>query len=615
LDSEKKLWPEENVLTWLRDTFKIDVLTKSDEDEIAAHFDMFAARKWDLVPDTHKDKEGFETSWQIIPHTDINEWREWVINGFNWSVKCGERSGITVVDIDDPETYEQVKHMMGVTLTSKTRENINKFHYFYQYDADFPSHINLKLETGLGLEVINGGHKVTLPPCTVARKEKIDDKKQIVGYDKRRFVTPLDQPIIAMPAELKKFLLEKIALAQETRKSKQGVGSNAVIDKALNDATKIGMDGDQRIIRIGDGDGRNNLLTSIMGQLRHKLDLDQTVTVAKIINDTFYLDKLPLEDIKRMAQSIDKYNTFDEKELARKVLEYITLMEERSENQIKQAFAEDKKKLDKVLMYLVREELIKKFKNIYVVQPHIEWETELAIQSKPVEFKVPYFHDIARFNYGDMLLLGAPPGSGKTTMCMNIIKRLVEQGVRPDYIYSEATGGFAETAIKLGLKRNDFRFKWIPRPERMKLDSNSVTIIDWLMIEEKQYSDVIFQKLAEQMYGSNGLLIVLQQLKKFTRYDNSLKQDVNTYEWYAPNMVEQFPTFAVKLTHGINDGGRYPELYTTKIRLRQPGITTNFVKIPCEYNDSTKEIFTIAEVEAKRAEIEKRSADSAGSQQ
>ena len=87
--------------------------------------------------------------------------------------------------------------------------------------------------------------------------------------------------------------------------------------------------------------------------------------------------------------------------------------------------------------------LLKDTNNMYILS--------LLPLENEIDFKVPYFQDIAVLNWGDMLLLGSKAKYGKTTISMNFVKSFVEQGVKPYYISLETGSRFIKTAIKLRL--------------------------------------------------------------------------------------------------------------------------------------------------------------------
>ena len=140
--------------------------------------------------------------------------------------------------------------------------------------------------------------------------------------------------------------------------------------------------------------------------------------------------------VNSMIRELEKYSGFDEKELAHKIIEYMKDVEDASRNEIALAIVgsnkgEDKKRVDKVLSYLIKEGYLLKKGKIYGVIKKAEWKTDLIDEGKPVDFDVPYFSDIAKFCWGDLLLIGSRNKKGKTHISMNIVKRLVGQGHTP----------------------------------------------------------------------------------------------------------------------------------------------------------------------------------------
>jgi hypothetical protein len=94
-------------------------------------------------------------------------------------------------------------------------------------------------------------------------------------------------------------------------------------------------------------------------------------------------------------------------------------------------------------------------------------------------------------------------------------------------------------------------------------------------------------RFVEQLYKTNGILIVFMQLKE----DNS---------WFAQNMVKQFPSLACKYIYDNDDDGEYGKFKIEVIR--EPKLRIKSYEICCQYNWETKELKRIDEIEQPKEE-------------
>ena len=545
---------EEEQLQYLKDLLKIDVTTKKDETEIGKLLDFYVESGFDLVPIVKNNKRPIEKDWTNKEHKDKDEWERWIATGLNIGVKTGIKSRKTIIDIDQKPIPEEIKKIMGNTLV---QESNNGFHLVYEYDEDLPK---TRIDE-LKIDVENEGGQVVIAPSVID------------GY-KRKFVN-LVSPI-KMPKELKDLLLSKITVPRKTI-------SQSVIE-----------DIEQEIYRkplITEGEGRNDLLIRLGGILRKELNLLQTEYTINILNKMICDPPLEPKEIRGMMGSLDKYVKFDEQEMAHKILQYLKDAEEATKKDIELvitgyfAKGEVKKRIDKTLVYLLKEGFILKRGRNYHSIKKAEWKESLIETGIPIDFKMPYFHDVANFNWGDLVLIGSNNKKGKTHISMNIVKQLVEQGKKVYYISLETGSRFAKIALQLGLKEGDFYWDFVADPTKIELEPNAITIIDWLLVIDKAKTDLIFKHFVEQLYKTNGFLIIFMQLK----------QDNN---WFAPNMAEQFPALACKYIYDDDEKGEYGKFKIPTIR--EPKIKIKSYEIPCHYNWQTKELRRIDELKKEK---------------
>jgi len=551
---EKFPGDEESQIQYLKELLDIKVMTKKDEENIEQYLDFYVENGFDLVPIAKDDKRPIEKDWTNKEHKDKEEWQRWLANGLNIGVKTGTNSNVTIIDIDQKPIPEEVKKLMGNTLI---QESTHGFHLFYKYDKDLPKTRIDEIKT----DIENSGGQVVIYPSAVKGiSRKLDIHK-----------------IIEIPKELKKYLESKITVPRKTH-------SELIREEIQSEDFKINPQ-DLELKNNNLEGSCNTSFIKLGGILRKKLNIDQTGYVLHTLNKHLLENPMQSKSVNAMIRELDKYLVFDEKELAHKALDYLKSVEEANRTEIAMAIVgtnrgEEKKRVDMALAYLVKEGYILKRYRSYSIVKKAEWREALIDTGKPISFNMPYFYDVANFNYGDLILIGSKNKRGKTHISMNIVKKLVEQGIRPYYISLETGSRFAKIALQLGLKEGDFKWSECCDPTQIELEKDGVTIIDWLMIPDKSKTDLVFKHFIEQLYKTNGILIVFMQLKE----DNN---------WFAPNMVKQFPALATKYIYDTDGDGEYGKFQIEVIR--EPKLRIKSYEIPCKYNWESKELDMITD--------------------
>ena len=117
-------------------------------------------------------------------------------------------------------------------------------------------------------------------------------------------------------------------------------------------------------------------------------------------------------------------------------------------------------------------------------------------------------------------------------------------------------------------------------PTKIELEPNSITIMDWVMIENKAETDLVMKYFVDQLMKTNSLLIMFMQLKP----------DGN---FYAPGMVEQFPAFAARYVYedetGVNGAWKID-------KIREPKGSVRGGSIPCKYFWKEKILLRVDEI-------------------
>ena len=553
--AEPQLKTDEDILQHIKELLDVKVMTKKDEAKVINLLEKYKEWGFDLVPIVNNGKFPVEKDWTNKEHKDKKEWETWIKNGLNIGVKTGKRSRVTIIDIDQKPIPEEIDKIKGDCVI---QESTKGYHLIYKYEPELPK---TRIDE-LKIDIENDGGQVVIYPSVI-------DKVQ------RKFINVTKQ-ISEMPIELKTFLTAQITVPRKT------------------DSEKVREDiqtGDFNIGVLEEGQ-RNSTLVRLGGCFRKELPITQTRYVLNILNRILCERPLPSKEINAMMRKLEHYTYFDEQELAHKVLEYLRdSVEEAGRTEIAMAVVgtnrgEDKKRIDKSLAYLVKEGYILKKGTRYNIIKKAEWKESLIEVGKPIDFKMPYFYDVGSFRYGDLILIGSKNKKGKSHIAINIIKQLVKQGKKPYYISLETGSRFTQIALQLGLKEGDFKWDFVANPTRIELEPDAITILDWLCPTNFAEVDKLFMHFTEQLYKTNGVLIVFMQLKGSKSQDN---------EWFAPNMVSQFPALSARYIYDKDGDGEYG---TFKIDvIREPKLHIKNYEIPCKYNWTSKELKRVDEME------------------
>ncbi len=543
---------EESQIQYLKELLDVKVMTKQDETNIEKYLDFYVENGFDLVPIAKDDKRPIEKDWTNKEHKDKTEWQRWLANGLNIGIKTGTKSNITIIDIDQKPIPEEIKKLMGKTLM---QESTKGYHLFYRYDKDLPKTRIDELKTDIEN---SGGQVVIFPSAVKGISRKLDIQK-----------------VIEIPKEFKKYLQDKITVPRKTH-------SELIREEIESEDFKINPK-DLELKNNNLEGSCNSSFIKLGGILRKKLNIDQTGYVLHTLNKHLLEKPMQSQSITAMIRELDKYLVFDEKDLAHEVFKYLKEVEEAQRTEIAMAIVgtnrgEEKKRVDLALAYLVKEGFVLKKWRSYAVIKKVEWKETLINIGVPIDFQMPYFHDLMHFNFGDLIIIGSRNATGKTHIAMNIIKQLVEQKITPYYLSLEGGSRWAKIALQLGLKEGDFKWEETSNPNNVTLEQNAVTIIDWLCPRNYAETDKILQDLNDKVRETKGVLIVFVQLR-----DNN--------EWLAKDLIKQFPAFACRYIYDNDDSGEYGKFTIDKIR--DATIKIKRYELPARYNWETKELSLI----------------------
>ena len=280
-----------------------------------------------------------------------------------------------------------------------------------------------------------------------------------------------------------------------------------------------------------------------------------------------------------IAKSLDKYLRFEESELALKIFQYMKIVETANSRDIQEAIgeigAEGKQRTERAIAYLVKEGYLLKNSRKYILIRKAEWKDTFMEEGKIIDFKMPYFYDSAIFRDSDMIVIGAKSKIGKSHVALNIIKELVEQGKKPNYVSLESGNRFVTIAKQLCLSEGDFRWCVHFNPQHIELEDNAITILDWLLPTDYAETDKLFKYFAEQLVKHKGILIIFVQLKRDGTF-------------FAENMLPFFPSFVCKYDYDKEDDGTYGHFSVEFIR--EPLSKKKKLRIPCKFDFDTKRL-------------------------
>jgi hypothetical protein len=580
--------PEE-IYTFLKETLSVDIETKNDGIKIEKLFNYYQKNEFSLTPVAKNNKNPIEKDWPNKEHHCPSEWNQWKISGLNIGLVTGQRSGVTVLDIDALTKKEKEEYVVSECTKERRKElenirteRLNKViaylnikldtlyqdtlggrHYIYKYEKELPK-CQIEVED-VKIDVENDGGMIVVAPSILPNTDR---------------VMYFENEITVMPANVKEY-----CLAYNPPKYERSGNDNTDDDEI----DLVSYEGE-----LKDLDGKcNNTFASMGGLFIKELNPAQTAFVLKTINRNMLADPIKEQAIDAMIQQLSKYHCREEEELVEEVLDYLqnyNTVARKDEIEVAvlghRASGEQKKKIDKALNYLMLEEKIIHNGRNYEFVDCMEWSDTLVGACNPIDFKVPYLDDYAHFLKGQLMLIGSSSKFGKTTLCMNLIKLLVAQGIKPYYIYNENGSGFIKSAFALGLKDGDFWFDYCPNPEKIQIKPNSIVIYDWINPRNFAATDKLYEGICEKLHKTKSFMMAMAQLRQ---------QDG---EWFAPDLVVQYPALACKYLYSGTDG---LDTYFEITHVRDAKFRGKSMKIPCSYDWDTK---IVSRIEDKPVNID-----------
>jgi len=585
---------EKEQLHYMKELLNLNIVTSIDKEYTEKLLEFYEKNNWDLLPVTRLSKVPFKGhEWTTKEHKNISEWRRWVVeDSLNLGVKTGFLSNLLVIDLDvlsTPEKneirkgtadikrrkelldkrkanleiiYEEIKDVMGEPLIHET---LGGSHLMYEYDKEIPKTFIKIKDMHVDIEA-EGGYILIAP-------------SKLENDSFRKFKEFKSPP--KMSIKFKEFLKSKM----DNTNTK--VIGDEIKDAIENENFKINPE-DFELKNNGLEGCCNSSFTKLGGIFRKQLNIKQTGYVLHTLNK--HLLKRPMQPkvINDMVRQLDKYVKFDETALANEIVSHLRSAGDANKTEIAMAIVgtnrgEDKKRVDNVLGYLVKEEIIVKKGTYYSAINSMIWSGKLLDVGIPVNFKVPFFNELFNFNKEDLILIASRTKYGKTTLAMNFVKKLIDQGVAVDYIYNETGGRYAKTALKLGMKDDDFESAFATDPSKIILRKDKVTIFDWVKPTDFARTDNVYSDLVEKVKKSKGFLICFAQLRENDTF-------------FAGDQIGQFPALISRYMYEDESGENTKFVID---QARDSKIKGKKWEIPCKYDWDSKIVHTIEELQSK----------------
>lgn len=536
----KKNFDNAGILKHLMDILDLDIFSELNE---------YKRLGFSLLPVARNGKEAIEPKWQQVTHYEKVDWIKYLNNGLNIGMRTGEVSGVTVVDYDlkGEESSGQIAIKEALLASDTLVQNTPSGgkHFIFKFDTEIPQQVNIG---GLHIDTRNTNGYILVAPS-----KRTEGNYEIEDFEKE---------IKEIPEVIKKFLVENSTKKKET-------DPNIVI-KGSEDLNLDLAD----INKVKEGDGRNNIITSLGGLLLKKgFAVQQTADALSIINQNFFTPPLSKKEMLVTVTSIAKYQEGDDLTHEQTIYDYCKEMgSDITARDMMDSLRLPRSIVDKYLSKFKKESvLIRCGRGRYKFREIIEWSKETPDKLVEYPHSIKYFSECSYFQNGDILLLGGRTNTGKTTVALNMLKHMIDQDLTPYYVYLESGSRFQKTSQMLGIPGKYFH-AYHSDPMSIDIIPDSFTIIDWLHIGMKEYTDTVFKHLSDEIQRKGGILVVFTQLKE-------------SNDWFAPNLIKSFPTFASRYIHNENDK---KEGVWVVDKLKEPKGSFTSYEIPCSYDFNTR---------------------------
>jgi hypothetical protein len=535
LEEDKKNQTDAEITDYLIGSLNLDMYKE---------LDAYQTYGFALIPLLQNSKMAFEKGWTTTEHRDKVQAIKWLNNNLNIGIRTGEVNGITVIDVDFQKednslANEIVALLVGANTLMQTTPHGT--HYVFKYDKDIQQTTHIG---GLHIDIRNDGGQIVSAPSQI---DNTTYKWQNLGTEIKVITPELKTKLLSLIETQTKNSIE----VPEAQKSTEPLKlKNNNLDGCCNDT-----------------------FVSIGGMLIKQLSPEHTEFVLNLMNKYLLEAPMPASAIKAMLNSLADYKGTDDETYERIMYDYLKLMQ----TDVTPRDVIDNTKLpraivDKYLSKFVKEgKAVRLGRGRYQYKERIEWSDSAPEVVSEYKYKIPFFNDVAIFQDKDVILLGARTNDGKTTVAMNMVGEMIKQGVKPYYIYSEAGSRFQKISQLLGIT-GKYYHTYHENPLAIELEYNSFSIIDWLHLEHKENTDTVLKHLNDELQRKGGILVIFTQLK-------------TTAEWFAPNLIDHYPTFAARY---MQDNDSKTSGHWDIQKIKEPrGNFCSYI-LPCEYNQETR---------------------------
>ncbi len=525
--------------------------------------ELYQKYGWSLLPIAKNGKIPLEKDWTNKTHKEKSEILKWIESGLNIGVRTGEVSGITVIDVDlKVAPSRELDDIYKELNASKTlKQNSPKgVHFFFKYDKEIKQTTKV---AGVTIDIRNDGGQVLITPS------KINN----LSYN----WVNLDSDIKNIPENVKVKLLEnkKISNTETEILSQELTQQNGELPKLKNNNLQ-GCCNDT-FIKLG-------------GILINRLPPDLVKFVLSVFNTQLLESPMPNSAIDGMVNSLEGYKETEQTTQEKAIFECCKLLQcDISAKDVKEHTELKPNIINKYLAQLHKEgKLVRKGRGRYELKQVVEWINAEQVSEPKSKYDIPYFENKAYFHDGDMILLGASTGKGKTTIAMNIIKQIkdssIKEGnqVRPYYVSLESGSRHEKIAKSLGLEPTDYYVSKEPidNPTQIELEKEAFTIIDWIYLgEDFAMTQSVFKHLNDEIRKKGGILVVFTQLKE------------TNDDWFAVNLIKSFASFAARYKYNNPNEGIEGRWIIDKMRDPVGHNQTDYVD--CKFDFDTRELKVI----------------------
>ena len=524
-----------------------DYLIKELNLTMYQELDDYVKYGWSLLPLLKNTRDAFEKDWRNKEYKDKIQWIKWLNNGLNVGLNC-ELSKVIAIDVDCKKPIideikpirEEIIKLLEQSKTLKAHTPSGGNHFVFKWDEDLRKQCvnigNLQIDT-------RTEGQIAIAPSI---RNGIPYKWENLGIE-----------IKEIPKELKEKLLT--LMKNTTRESIEVPEKNSSESLQLKNNNLEGC--------------CNDTFVSLGGMLIKQLNPQQTEFVLNVLNRHLLENPMPSTAIKSMLNSLEGYKGNDEETHIKTIYDYMKLMQtDVTPKDIMENTRLPRPIVDKYLSQFVKEgKAVRLGRGRYQYKEKIEWSDSSPEELSEYKYKIPLFNDIAIFQDKDVLLLGAKTNDGKTTIALNMLQEMINQGVKPYYIYSEAGSRFQKTSKVLNIA-GKYYHTYHENPLSIELEYNAFSIIDWLHLENKAETDTTLKHLNDELQRKGGILVIFTQLKQ-------------TSEFFAPNLIDHYPTFAAKLIQD-NDSKTISHFDIQKIKEPRGNFATYMLQ--CEFDPETK---------------------------